>query len=270
MCFAYVAACSLFCAAAKIGPGQHRRWGTKNCRNAQPARKGTRCPRQISAEDCRKFEWISPILRDSHACAACPRKIALNLSLWTSAFELLVRFCCRHAGPVVVASILAAVGASFYVSQRFEMDSNAENLISAEVSWRQNQAEFDKAFPQRNNLTVVVIDGATPERTRQTAAALEKALAANPRQFPVVRDIQGDAFFAKNGLLFLPLEDVRKTAQQIIAAQPLRAPLAADPSVRGIMESLSTALLGIENGQASIEQLSPALTALSETRGKTT
>jgi hypothetical protein len=93
-------------------------------------------------------------------------------------------------------------------------------------------------------------------------------MAAQPQQFHH-RDIQGDPFFAKNGLLFLPVEDVRKTTQQIIAAQPFLAPLAADSSVRGVMDSLSTALLGIEHGQASIEQLSPALTALSETLEKT-
>ena len=198
-----------------------------------------------------------------------PGKSDLTSWLWTSVFEVLVRFCCRHAVAVCVASILFAAGAGFYVSRHFEMDSNAENLISAEVPWRRYQAEFDKAFPQRNNLTVVVIDGATPERTGQAAAALGKALAARPMQFPIVRDIQGDPFFAKNGLLFLPIEDVRQTTQQIIGAQPLLAPLAADPSLRGIMDSLSTALLGIENGQGSLEQISPALVAFSDTLDKT-
>ena len=197
-----------------------------------------------------------------------PWKSRLPYSLWTTAFELLVRICCRHARAVVAASILAAAAAGVYVSKNFEMDSNAEDLISADVPWRQHQAEFDRAFPQRNNLTVVVIDGVTAERTQEAAGALEKALAARPKQFPIVRDIQGDAFFAKNGLLFLPVEDVRKTTQQIIAAQPFLAPLAADPSVRGIMDSLSTALLGVENGQANLEQLSPALTALSQTLEK--
>jgi len=184
-------------------------------------------------------------------------------------FETLVRFCCRHAVVVGAASMLLAAAAGFYASQHFEMESNAENLISAEVPWRQYQAEFDREFPQRNNLTVVVIDGMTPERTQAAAASLEKALMARPGQFPIVRDIQGDPFFAKNGLLFLPVEDVRKATQQIIGAQPFLAPLAADPSLRGIMASLSTTLLGVENGQASLEQLSPALTAFSDTLEKT-
>ena len=188
-------------------------------------------------------------------------------SLWTTAFELLVRICCRHAMAVVAASILAAVVAGFQREEEYPENGQQreEDLISAEVPWRQHQAEFDRAFPQRNNLTVVEIDGVTPERTQEAAIALEKVLAARPKQFPTVRDIQGDAFFAKNGLLFLPIEDLRQTTQQIIAAQPFLAPLAADPSVRGIMDSLSAALLGVENGQANLEQLSPALAAMSET-----
>jgi len=134
-------------------------------------------------------------------------------------FENLVRFCCRHAKSVLAASVIAALAAGLYVARNFEMDSNSENLLSPNLPWRQHQAEFDAAFPQRNNLTVVVIDAVTPERTLEAANALEKALARQKDLFPVVRDIQGESFFAKNGLLYLPLDDLRSTTQKIISAQ---------------------------------------------------
>ena len=113
----------------------------------------------------------------------------------------------------------------FYVARHFEMDSRSENLISERVPWRQSELQFDRAFPQRNNLTLVVIDGATPERAEQAAAALRSALLKHPDLFPVVRDLQGDPFFAKNGLLYLPLQQVRDTtvATYCSAAFP-RAP----------------------------------------------
>jgi uncharacterized protein len=152
--------------------------------------------------------------------------------------------------------LLAAAAASFYVSKHFDMDSRSEDLISANVPWRQREAAFDRAFPQRNNLTLVVIDGVTPERTQEAAAALRKALMQRPDIFPVVRDIQGEPFFAKNGLLYLPVNDVRETTAQLIAAQPFLGPLTADPSLRGIMDGFSAALMGVENGQGSLEQLS--------------
>jgi uncharacterized protein len=184
-------------------------------------------------------------------------------------FETLVRFCCRHATSVIALSFAAALAAGFYVTQNFQMDSNSENLLSASLPWRQHQVQFDAAFPQRNNLTAVVIDGATPERTTEAATALEKALGAHKDMFPVVRDIQGDPFFAHDGLLFLPLNQVKDTTQHIISAQSFLAPLAADPSVRGIMDSLSTAVLGVQNGAASLADLTAPFNAMADVIGQT-
>src|SRR5882672_2662884 len=115
--------------------------------------------------------------------------------------------------------------------------------------------EFDAAFPQRGSLTLIVIDGVTPERATEAADALKSALAERKELFPTVRDIQGDAFFAHDSLLLLSPEEVRDTTQHIIAAQPSLAPLAADPSLRGIMESFTTALQGIANGQGKLDDL---------------
>ena len=188
--------------------------------------------------------------------------------MWMSLFEALVRISCRFAKSMVVLSLVGALGAGFYVSRHFQMDSNSENLISAKVPWRQRAAEFDKAFPQRRNLTLVVIDGVTPERTTQAATALKAQLAAHKDIFPVVRDIQSDPFFAHNGLLFSSLDDVRNTTQHIIGAQPFLAPLAADPSLRGIMDSLTTALMAVDLGQAKLGDLTKPLSAISDTLEK--
>jgi hopanoid biosynthesis associated RND transporter like protein HpnN len=188
--------------------------------------------------------------------------------MWTW-FARLVEVSCRHARSALAASLVLAVAASVYVVKNFQMDSNSENLISAETPYRQHQIEFDQAFPQRNNLTVVVLDGVTAERTQEAAQMLIPALKARKEFFPVVRDIAGDPFFAHNGLLYSSVEEVKDTTQHMISAQPFLAPLAADPSVRGIMDGLSTALLGIENGQGKLEDLSTAFTSFSDVLEKT-
>jgi hypothetical protein len=175
----------------------------------------------------------------------------------------MVRFCCRHAVPTVVAGLLLALGASIYVSQHFEMDSNSENLISPDVDWRQRQMAFDKEFPQRINLTLVVIDGATPERAEEAATALKAALSEHKDLFPAVRDIEGSDFFAHNGLLFLSLDEVRDTTRHVIDAQPFLGPLAADSSLRGIVDGFSAALLGVENDATKLEDLARPFTVFS-------
>ena len=62
-------------------------------------------------------------------------------------------------------------------------------------------------------------------------------------------------FFDHNGLLFLPLKEVQATTQQLFKAQPFLGALAADPSLRGIMDSLSTVLLGVSQGQAKLADM---------------
>ena len=79
-----------------------------------------------------------------------------------------------------------------------------------------------------------------------------------------MRRPDGGAFFNHNGMLFLPLKEVQDTTQQLIKAQPFLGALAADPSLRGIMTSLSTALLGVSSGQAKLADLDAPMTRFAE------
>lgn len=160
---------------------------------------------------------------------------------------------------MIVACLLLAGGAAWYTSQNFAMNTDSEQLIDARVGWRMRQASFDAHFPQQNNLTLVVIDGATPELAEQAAAKLTAKLLANPALFPHVLRPDGGPFFSQNGMLFLSVPEVKDTTQQLIKAQPFLAGLAADPSLRGIMTNLSTFMLGIQSGQAKLADFDPAM-----------
>lgn len=173
-------------------------------------------------------------------------------------FDRLVRISLVWRTSILVVVVLIAALSGVYVARHFEIDSRSENLISASIPWRQRQIEFDRAFPQRDNLTLVVISGSTPERAEQAAVALKSALLKRPDVFRAVRDEQGDPFFQKNGLLYLKTQQVKDATTQLIAAQPFLGPLAADPSLRGVMDSLNTALIGVEHGQAPLDQLTGA------------
>ena len=124
---------------------------------------------------------------------------------------------------------------------------------------------FDARFPQQSNQTVIVIDGASPERAEEAASRLTAALLKRTDLFYFVRRPDGGAFFNHEGLLFLPYDSVKSTTQQMIAAQPFLGGLAADPSLRGIMNSLSTALEGVARGQGSLDRLHAPIAAFSNT-----
>ena len=154
-----------------------------------------------------------------------------------------------------LALTLAAISA-WFVNSHFAMNTDSEKLISADVGWRQREIKFDALFPQQTNLILVVIDGATPELAEAAAAGLSAKLSdRSPNLFPSVRRPDGGDFFNHNGLLFLPLPEMQQTMQQLFKAQPFLGALAADPSLRGVMNSLQTALLGVNSGQAKLDDL---------------
>jgi uncharacterized protein len=183
--------------------------------------------------------------------------------------EPIVAFCCKHARLVVAAGFLAAIAGFAYTAGNFAMNTDSSTLISPQLPWRQTMARFDAHFPQRNNLILVVIDGATPERANAAANTLAAALSARPKQFPAVRRPDGGPFFERNGLLFLEDHCVRDMMDRLVQAQPFLGALAVDPSLRGVMDSLNTALMGVSHGQAKLAQIDAPMAAFAGTVEKT-
>ena len=179
--------------------------------------------------------------------------------------ERTVAFCCRWPWAVIAVSLLLTAGAVAYVQQNFAINTNSEQLIDAHVGWRMRQANFDAKFPQNTNLTLVVIDGKTAELAESAAARLTEKLQANPKLFLKVRRPDGGAFFNQNGLLFLSLNEVRDTTQQLIKAQPFLGGLASDPSLRGLMTNLDTVLLGVSQGQAKLADIDQPMVHFADT-----
>ena len=169
--------------------------------------------------------------------------------------ERIVAFCARNAGVVVLLALVAGLLSGFYSATHFAMNSDPESLISSQTSWRKRNIAFDAEFPQLGNTIDVVIDGATPDLAERGSEELVAELEKRPKLFHNVRRPGGGPFFAHEGLLFLPPERVKQTTAQLIAAQPFLGALAADPSLRGVMDSLATALEGVKRGQATLVSL---------------
>ena len=113
----------------------------------------------------------------------------------------------------------------------------------------------------------MVIDGQTPELAEQAAAGLADRLAQRKDVTRSVRRPDGGPFFAQNGLMLLSLPEVGATTSKVIAAQPFLGPLAADSSLRGVMNSLSAMMLGVKQGQTSLSSLDKALSSLADAFG---
>jgi hopanoid biosynthesis associated RND transporter like protein HpnN len=171
----------------------------------------------------------------------------------------------RHSVIVVLVAALLTAVAGTYAARHFTMTANTEELISSKIESQQRVLDYQAAFPQLEGLTMVVIDGKTPELADRAAARLTDALKSKPQLFKTVERPQGGPFFAQNGLLLRPLAEVRATTESLTRVQPVLASLAADPSLRGVLATLSASLQGARYGQANLADIEPEMTALAET-----
>ena len=179
--------------------------------------------------------------------------------------SLIARLVARataRAGLVAIVGLALALAAVGYAATHFSLTTNEDDLISPKLPYRQAQTQLQRQFPGLDPSIVVVVDAATAELAEQSAAVLSAKLAADPAHFTSVRRPDGGPFWAKEGLLFESTPDVKSSMSRLIAAEPFLGPMAADPSLRGLSASLSTALQGVGAGQTELSSLSPAMTTL--------
>ena len=183
----------------------------------------------------------------------------------TSSIGRIVALSTRH--PLIVFVLAAALTAValVYTARHFAMTADTAQLISTNLDWRQRELAFEAAFPQFSRLTMVVIEGRTPELTDAATTRLVAALQDKPGLFHSVRRPDGGAFFERNGLLLMPLKDVAATTRELAQAAPMLGPLAADPSLRGVLDALANMARGVKYGQMKLKELEPAATALAAT-----
>jgi hypothetical protein len=180
-------------------------------------------------------------------------------------FAAIVDFCIRRAWLVVFVSVLILAGSAVYVARHFAINTNVTTLLSPDLPWRKRQLAYQAAFPDQMSSILAVISAPTPEFTDAAAASLVKQLTPQATHFHSVTDVQSGAFFARNGLLYLPQTQLADRMRRLVQAQPMIRTLASDPSLRGLAHALSTSLRGVAAGQLSLNAMAPTLNAAADT-----
>ncbi|MDP9126645.1 MAG: MMPL family transporter [Pseudomonadota bacterium] len=171
----------------------------------------------------------------------------------------------RFAAGIIIACVFLAGFSSWYAAHHFKINTDVNQLLSADLPWRRQEAELEKAFPQTADLTVIVIDGVTPDEAENAAALLAAKLSELPTQFKRVERPDAIPFFRKNGLLYLPAEKVTAILEQLVQAQPMLGVIAHDPSLRGFFKMLEMMLQGLAFGQTDYARLEPTFIKTAET-----
>ncbi len=174
----------------------------------------------------------------------------------------LVEVCCAHARWVVLLGLTLGACSLMLAINRFAMNTDTNALIDRSLPWRVRESAFNRLFHPEGDQVVVVVDGATPELAESAAAKITAGLAGRPDLFAYVMRPDGGAYFAREGLLFASADQVRSRMAALVSAQPFLGPLAADPSLRGLMSVLSTAAQGAGSGQGSLAELRSPISRL--------
>jgi len=147
----------------------------------------------------------------------------------------------RLAWLVVVASVVATLGAGVFLAENVRINTDTEDMLSPDLDFRRNSEAVSRAFPQFSDNLVVVIDGVTPDIADDAARALAARLRQRPNLFGRVDDPAGSDFFRRNGFLFLDLEDLYDLSDRLAEAQPFLGTLWRDPSLVGLFKMLNMA-----------------------------
>jgi uncharacterized protein len=185
-----------------------------------------------------------------------------------SAVKRIIALCNRFPWPVISLAFGLSIASSIYAATHFAITTDVNKLISQRLDWRQREIAYEKAFPGGQSSFLVVIDAPASELATEAANRLAARLKSDTKHFVEVEPLDGNPFFARNGLLFLPEADLGGLTAGLARAAPIVNALNSDLSLRGLTRALSFGLLGVQNGQAKLEDIQRALTMSADTVDK--
>ena len=168
------------------------------------------------------------------------------------------RFVARYPRAIVIVSLLLAVLSVLYTTHSMEYLTGRDDLMPKNRKFFLDNAAYNREFGAPDDI-VVVIESSDREQATLFGERLEKALRKEKGRFSDVFFPGGLPFFRKNGLLFMPLADIKELKRNLLMAQPALKALSAAPSVQTLFTYLTVEvdawLVGDRNSPAEQERL---------------
>ena len=154
----------------------------------------------------------------------------------------LVDHCRRAAVWVVIGGFVATGLSAVYTVKNLTLATDPVHLLDPDLPFRQLQQDFYAAFPQLDDLILVVVDQGSAERRRDAVHELATRLKQHPSLFESVYQPQQDDFFDKYGLLYFDVDELWRLDDRLTEWSPFLGTLVRDPSLRGFFSILTLAL----------------------------
>ncbi|ABK99257.1 MMPL family transporter [Pelobacter propionicus] len=175
----------------------------------------------------------------------------------------LFAFIARHPRLILGVALLLSVISVIYTKQNMEFLTGRDDLMPRNAAFQVDYRAYRQEFGDQEEV-VIVVESDDAELSTRCADAIYQRLS---REKGVYRELfypGGLPYFRKNGLLFMPLEEIRNLRSTLTMAAPVLKDLAASPTVQTLFTSLTSQIdVYLATGdQDSLKSLTFMLTTL--------
>lgn len=145
----------------------------------------------------------------------------------------------RYPRTVIVVALLLSLASIFYTAANMKFLTGRNDLMPANAPFQADYRAYRQEFGDQEEI-VAVLESDDAERTTRAADALYARLKQDGRSFRELFYPGGLPVFRTNGLLFMPLEEIKTLRHTLTMAAQVLRDLASDPSVQTLFTSLTT------------------------------
>ena len=144
----------------------------------------------------------------------------------------------RYPRLILFLALLLSVASIVLTKNRMEFLTGRDDLMPRNAPFQREYRAYREAFGDQEEI-VVVAESADAELTMRFCDALNEKLKKDTALYREIFYPGGLPFFRRNGLLFMPLEDIKNLRRTLTMAAPVLGDLAAVPSVQTLFTSLT-------------------------------
>jgi hopanoid biosynthesis associated RND transporter like protein HpnN len=143
---------------------------------------------------------------------------------------------------VIALFTLVTLAMLAYLGANFKINADLTNMISDKLPFRQLEKKFSREFPQLTDVIVIVVDADSVGEAMDARQRIAGRLRKEGRLFKSVYEPGGGDFFARNGLLYLNVQELEELSDNLAQGEPLMGLLLRDFSLRSFFSLIGTAL----------------------------
>jgi len=147
----------------------------------------------------------------------------------------------RHPWLVLSVALLLSVISLWYTSQRMEFLIGRDDLMPKNTAFNRDYQAFRAEFGDMEDVAVVM-ESDDAEKVGAFGKRLYDDLARDKAHFSDVFYPYALPFFQKNGLLFMPVADLKELHRNLSLAVPVLKELSRSPSVQTLFTYLTTSI----------------------------